>query len=112
MAWEKINSEKQLVDVMNLSDQHPVVLFKHSPRCPISALALSKFENAFRQQDFFIVDVVNNREFSQQVATDLGVNHQSPQLLIISKQHCVAHFSHMEISASQTTEILNSLENN
>lgn len=112
MAWEKITSEQQRVDIMNLSDQHPVVLFKHSPRCPISALAFSRFESAFRHQDFYVIDVIGQRELSQHIATDLGITHQSPQLLIVSNQHCVANWSHLEISAYQAEEVLKRTNSN
>lgn len=110
MGWTKITTEKQLVDIMNLSDQQPVVLFKHSTRCPISALALTRFEAGFGSRDFFLIDVINQREISQQLAKTLNVIHESPQLLVVADQKCVKSSSHLAISAAETEETIKHLE--
>jgi len=90
MAWKKVISSEQLTEVIAESEQHPVVIFKHSPRCSISALALSRFENTFQSQEYYLIDVVSQRELSQNIAAILGVMHESPQLLLLSKKHCIA----------------------
>jgi bacillithiol system protein YtxJ len=112
MTWKKVTSGEQLREVIDESDQGPVVIFKHSPRCPISSLALSRFEGTFQTMDYYLIDVVSQRELSQNVAASLGVMHESPQLLLLSKKQCIHHSSHLGISSNDVALAIRQLENN
>lgn len=87
-----------------LDDSHvmPILLLKHSTRCPISAAAEREFtrfaaeaaEGACRQ-----VLVVEQRPLSQQIAQETGVVHQSPQVLLFKDGKVVWHATHYSITA-------------
>ena len=112
MAWKKVITEQQLEDVFSESEYDPVVIFKHSPRCPLSSLELSRFESRFHNKDFYIVDVISQRVISQLIAERLRVIHESPQLLVISKKQCIHHASHRSITLNDMALVLKHLERN
>jgi len=111
MAFQQILSEHQLSGLFAESEHSPVVIFKHSPRCSLSVLALSRFQNSFHEFDFYLIDVVSHRSISQFVAEKLGVVHESPQLLVIAKNQCIHHASHLNISSADARQALKYLNN-
>ena len=84
------------------SEKEPFIIFKHSATCPISAGAHKRME-AFEGKDIdskiFKVIVQNSRDVSNKIAEDLGVEHESPQVIIVSKQSAVYDASHHSIEA-------------
>ncbi len=62
------------------------IYFKHSTQCPISARAkreVDRFlENKPGDIEFELVDVLSNRTRSNEIAQQLGVQHESPQVII------------------------------
>ena len=100
MNWSRIDSEETLSKMINKSLDAPQVLFKHSSRCSISSLALSKMQNGLKNIDLYILDIIAHRDISNTVAQRFNVIHQSPQLLIIHHGKCMYNTSHLGISAS------------
>lgn len=109
MNWNKINQEAQLDALVTESQEHPVLIFKHSTSCSISAMALSRMErkwNDAKAGDLkpYYLDLLANRSLSNEIASRFGVHHQSPQVLLISKGESVYDASHSEISFDEITE--------
>jgi bacillithiol system protein YtxJ len=78
------------------------VLFKHSPICPISSDAAEEVEDArFRRADepFYLVDVIAHRSVSRFIAERTGVEHESPQALVVVNGVVVWHGSHHDVTA-------------
>lgn len=103
MKWNVLNNSAQLEEIKKTSEQHPVVVFKHSTRCSISAAALNRLERNWKDEEMAVVkpyylDLLSYRPVSNAIADTFGVYHQSPQILIIHKGACVYHTSHMDIS--------------
>lgn len=48
--------------------------------------------------DIHIVNVLNNRQISNQLTELLSVRHESPQLLLVSQGRCTFHTSHFDVS--------------
>ena len=44
MNWTEFNSKDQLEAIKKESQEQPVMIFKHSTRCSISAVTLNKLE--------------------------------------------------------------------
>ncbi len=83
------------------------VLFKHSPICGTSYHAYEEVERYAEDRTHppvYIVDVVGQRELSQQIASRLGVPHKSPQVLIIDNGTVVWTKSHYAISQTALAE--------
>jgi bacillithiol system protein YtxJ len=100
--WIELTDLGQLNEIMDLSHEQPVVIFKHSTRCSISRMALKQFENEFdlegRVTPYFL-DLLNHRDISNEIATRFEVYHQSPQLLLIKEGKSIYDASHSDIDA-------------
>ena len=100
--WINLEDLGQLNEIINASEEKPVVIFKHSTRCSVSRMALKQFENEFNLQgkmDAYYLDLIENRAISNEIASKFGVVHQSPQLLVIKNGKCIYNISHSEIDA-------------
>jgi bacillithiol system protein YtxJ len=106
MNWIALTTEDQLKQIRTKSAERPQVIFKHSIRCGISALAKSRLERAEASGDidFYYLDLINNRNLSRKVAEEFNVYHESPQILIIKNGQCVYDESHMGISMDAIEE--------
>jgi bacillithiol system protein YtxJ len=96
----------QLHDLAAFRDalrRHPaVVLFKHSPICPVSARALrawQAFTAAHPDVPTLFVDVVADRPVARGLAEECGVEHASPQAILFRNGRATWHASHDDITA-------------
>jgi len=100
--WLQLTDISQLDEIEDASNSKLVVIFKHSTRCSISRMALRQFENEFEANEnvlSYYLDLLNHRDISNEIASKFSVVHQSPQLLIISKEKCIYNASHSDIDA-------------
>lgn len=100
--WENLTDLDQLGEIMFNSNEKPAVIFKHSTRCSVSRMALKQFENEFDLQDKvtpYFLDLITYREISNEIANRFGVQHQSPQILVIKDGKSVYDASHSDIDA-------------
>ena len=107
--WINLTDLGQLNEIMALSNEKPVVIFKHSTRCSVSRFALKQFENEFdleNQVDAYFLDLLEHRDISNEIASRFGVYHQSPQLLLIKEGKSVYDVSHSDIDAGELKNIL------
>ncbi|HEV3470294.1 MAG TPA: bacillithiol system redox-active protein YtxJ [Pyrinomonadaceae bacterium] len=79
------------------SHEEPVVLFKHSNTCPISAMAYQRMKQF--GSGVAVVVVQRSRELSRQVESRTGVRHESPQVLVLRRGRPVWSASHFDITA-------------
>ncbi len=101
MNWNKLTSDAQLAEIKEESAQQPVLIFKHSTTCSISAMALSRMErnwNDILGVKPYYLDLLANRPISRQIEDEFGVAHESPQVLLIRNGECIYDASHMAIS--------------
>lgn len=96
MNWIPLTTETQLSEIKAASAQKAVVIFKHSTRCSISAVAKSRLERGREPENisFYFLDLINFRNLSNKVAEDFAVEHESPQVLLIRNGECVYDESH------------------
>lgn len=110
IPWQRLNSMVQLDAIVEDSKTKPVVIFKHSTRCGISSMALRHFENSFEldpeHMDLYFLDLLSNRQLSDEVGYRFQVMHQSPQLIVIRNGVAVHHASHHGIQASQLAQFV------
>ena len=94
----------QIDEIIALSEQMPVIIFKHSTRCSISRMALKNFENEYDLGEnvaAYFLDLISFREVSNEIASRFNVVHQSPQLLLIVGGKSVYDVSHSSIDAQE-----------
>lgn len=99
IPWESLEEVDQLNDINELSKEKPVLIFKHSTRCSISFMAKSRFEGGYEESDLsiWLLDLIKNREVSNQIAQDYAVRHESPQVLLIKDGKCIYSATHNSI---------------
>ena len=103
VGWRSLTDLGQLNQIIDLSTEKPVVIFKHSTRCSISRMALKQFENEFDLNEkvvSFFLDLIEYRNISNEIASRFGVQHQSPQIILICDGKAVYNASHESIEAS------------
>ena len=109
MEWEGLSSNDQLDDVDKKSQEQPVILFKHSTRCPISTMALGRFERSYDHEVGFkpyFLDLIANREVSNGVADRYNVIHQSPQVIVVKDGKAVYDASHNAINFEEIRDLI------
>lgn len=100
MNWIHLTDEEQLKSIVTKSQARPQVVFKHSTRCSISAVALQRLQKSQQpaEVDFYFLDLISNRTLSNKIAEVFEVQHESPQVLVIKDGQCVYNESHLGIS--------------
>jgi len=92
-AFEALNEE---------SRKRPVVIFKHSTSCPISAAAYREMSNF--NGEVALVEVQRARELSRYIESKTGVKHESPQIIVLRNGQAVWDGSHFQIKSSAVAE--------
>lgn len=103
MNWNHLTSVEEVNKLDEESQHHPLLIYKHSTRCSICTAAIARIERKFTESDAgklkpFYIDVLKSRDVSNLIAEKYGVEHQSPQALVIHKGKCVMVLNHMEIN--------------
>jgi bacillithiol system protein YtxJ len=99
--WIELTDLSQLTQIEAVSNEKPVVIFKHSTRCSISRMALKQFEREFDLEnvvDAYFLDLIAHRDISNEIANKFNVYHESPQLILIKNGKAVYDVSHSDIT--------------
>ena len=112
MNWIELVSVEELQEIKSLSSDVPCVIFKHSTRCSISSIAKHRLEKSWNfdtdNLKAYYLDLIENRNISNQIVEEFQVQHASPQLLLIEKGVCTWNTSHLDISVKKLTKQLTS----
>jgi bacillithiol system protein YtxJ len=105
MEWEILTELQQLEDIRRLSGKTSVLIYKHSTRCPTSRLILERLERSWKNEHrqhlkAFFLDLITYREISNALTVAFGVEHESPQVMLIQNGKSVYDTSHFGISYS------------
>lgn len=95
----------ELDDWFARSNDEPVLLFKHSNTCPVSAAAYGEMERVMSAEVGLIV-VQKDRELSREVEQRTGVRHESPQALVLRRGEVVWSASHFAVTAEAVEDAL------
>ncbi|WP_424769261.1 bacillithiol system redox-active protein YtxJ [Paenibacillus sp. sgz302251] len=111
MSYKEITSMEEWNNVYESSSSRPLVVFKHSTTCPVSANAYKEFNSYLNDKpredvDYVLVKVIESRPISLQIAEDTSVKHESPQILFIDKKAKVWTASHWSITKAHMTAVL------
>jgi len=98
----RITDTKSFEELTDRSKERPVVIFKHSLTCPISAAAHERMEKF--QGEVALVEVQRAQALSTEIETRLGVAHESPQIIVLSKGQVAWNASHFQITAEAVAE--------
>jgi bacillithiol system protein YtxJ len=99
--WKTLNSEEQLDELVERSKTTPVVIFKHSTRCSISTSAKGRLDRGWDfnsdEVEPYYLDLIQFRNISTQIAERFGIQHESPQLILLQGGKAVYNASHYNV---------------
>lgn len=107
--WIHITSEEQLVEAFQQAINKPALFFKHSTRCSISSMALSKFEQNAEQLneicELYFIDLLEFRQVSNKLEEISNVMHQSPQVIVVKNNEVIYSATHSSIDVKEIAEL-------
>jgi bacillithiol system protein YtxJ len=109
VGWRPLTDLGQFNEIIDLSTEKPVLIFKHSTRCSISRMVLKQFENEFDLQDKVIpyyLDLLEFRNVSNEIAIRFRVTHQSPQIILVKDGKAVYNASHESIDICKLVQFV------
>lgn len=94
----------ELAAATKTGEDEPILIFKHSTACPISARAAERMDELLTESEeelpkFFMVEVIESRPVSNTIEAVYEVKHESPQLLLIKDGKAVWSADHDDITA-------------
>ena len=108
---------EQLDHLLSESHTRPLLLFKHSFSCGVSAEALDELIDHLNADivaagvpdpRYAIVTVQTHRDVSNAVSTKLGVRHETPQALLIRDGRVIWSASHFRVTSEAMKKALTS----
>jgi len=107
MNWIDLREQAQLETIKEESKKAPVLIFKHSTRCSISRAALDRLERNWKTEiKTYYLDLLSYRNISNQIAEYFGVEHESPQVLVVKSGKPVYVRSHLSINADEIAQLI------
>jgi bacillithiol system protein YtxJ len=101
---EELKSIQELDEALDESQSRPVLFFKHSLTCPISTRAFGELQSYLNNADprisYKLITVQTARMVSNEAASRLHLDHQSPQAILVRNGRELWSASHNEITAS------------
>lgn len=108
MQFIPLEREDQLKEIKE-KDGYSVI-FKHNTTCPISRGVWRHFETEADQlsnvSSVYVLDLLAHRDLSDTIADVYGVEHQSPQVLLIKNGECKYNESLYNISVEETSKAI------
>lgn len=104
---KRITSVEDWRELLESSKEQPFLLFKFSMTCVSSLSAMKEFRALETELSKYIIIVQEDRLVSNAVAKDLGVKHESPQLLILKGGRGIWQATHYKIKKSLLKEAIN-----
>jgi bacillithiol system protein YtxJ len=108
---------EQLDRLLSESHTRPLLLFKHSFSCGVSAEALDELIDHLNADivaagvpdpRYAIVTVQTHRDVSNAVSAKLGIRHETPQALLIRDGRVIWSASHFRVTAEAMKKALTS----
>jgi bacillithiol system protein YtxJ len=96
-GFMELNDALRLDELLSHSAEQPVILFKHSATCGISARAYREMTKL--EKPIALVTVQKARALSNEIASRFALPHETPQVLIVRDGKLAWSASHFRITA-------------
>ena len=110
---KELHTIEELDQALSASANQPVLLFKHSLSCPISSKAFAEFESYLQKADprisYNLITVQTAQNVSNEAASRLRIDHESPQAILVRDGRGVWNASHFGITASSIDQAIKSI---
>lgn len=110
--YQELTSISALDELLQASHQQPVLFFKHSNACPISSRALGEFQKYLASETnaaikHALIVVQTARDVSNQLAAVIGIQHESPQAIIVRDGKAIWDESHFKLKSDVIAAAVN-----
>ena len=109
-SLEELKSIQELDHAFDESRERPVLLFKHSLTCPISTRAFNELQSYLNNPDprisYKLITVQTARCVSDEAASRLQLEHESPQAILVRNGRELWNASHNDITASSLDQAI------
>lgn len=102
----RIKSRDAWRELLETSKEQPFLLLKFSMTCASSLSAMKELRALDTELPKYVVIVQIERQVSNAIEKDLGVRHESPQLLILKDGRGLWQATHYKIKKSLLTEAI------
>lgn len=106
----KIQTVTEWQKIRDVSKTMPQFVMKHSATCPISASAFNAFNAVETDVAKNYVIVQDSRSVSNEIESDLRVQHASPQLFLLKDGQVMWQATHYSISKSKIEMALKGIQ--
>ncbi|GGD64172.1 bacillithiol system redox-active protein YtxJ [Paenibacillus nasutitermitis] len=109
--YNEITTIEEWNSALEGSSNRPLVVFKHSTTCPVSSNAYEEFNkylenNPETNADYVLVKVIESRPVSNQIAEDVSVKHESPQIIMIKNKEKYWSATHWAITEAHMRAVM------
>ena len=101
-SFVRVTEPSAFQNLVEKSQKKPVVIFKHSTTCAISAAAYREMSDY--DGEVALVEVHEARELSREIEARTGIRHESPQVIVLRNGQVVWDASHFQIKRNAVAE--------
>jgi bacillithiol system protein YtxJ len=98
-----VTTEAELDGALATSADRPVLFFKHSQTCGLSAQAFDELDawlvDAADDPHVYIVTVQTHRHLANELTRRFNVRHETPQVLLVRNGACTWHGAHFRVTS-------------
>ena len=105
-SFFKIDNRETLDKLITNSKDKPIVIFKHSNACGISAAAYREMEKL--ESEVNLLEVQSARDVSRELADMTGIRHETPQVIVFKDGKAVWNASHFDVKAGAVLKAVES----
>jgi len=105
----EIVTMESLAEALESSEQQTVLFFKHSVTCGVSDRAFNEFQKYLESPEGslarnYVIVVQKSRDASNELARLVGVQHESPQAIIVRNGRAIWNDSHLAIKSQKLAD--------
>ena len=101
-GFMELNDTQRLEEHLDQAGEQPVILFKHSDTCGISARAYREMSKL--EKPVALVTVQQARALSNEIESRFALPHETPQVLVVRAGKLAWSASHFRITADAVTQ--------
>ena len=105
--FRPLATEEDLQDALRQSDEEPVVLYKHSNACSISAQAQDEMKSLISSDDgppVYQLVVQEARNVSDRISEHFSIRHETPQAIVVADGEPIFNASHQDVTAASVSQ--------
>ena len=108
--FRSLSTTADWTEAQEQSEDQPVLVFKHSSACPVSAEADSELKGLAEDAGLPVYRIVvqESRALSDTIADTLDVRHETPQAIVLEDRRPVFDASHFDVTADAVRDAVSS----